>query len=219
MDNEGKVGIGTTTPGYTLTVSGTAWCTSGAWSGSDLRWKENITALSNPLDKLSRLRGIEFDWKRKEFATNHFPEGRQIGIIAQEMEKEFPELVTTDKDGYKAIAYDRFTAVLLEAIKALQQIQQKQESRLQEQEKRIQKDEQDIASLKAELAGSTTMLIEAITTLKAQTKQLQDIRRELASKYTTPLLEAINTIKAQTKELQDLKAEIASLKVKVTSRQ
>jgi septal ring factor EnvC (AmiA/AmiB activator) len=57
------------------------------------------------------------------------------------------------------------------------------------------------------------MLIEAITTLKAQTKQLQDIRRELASN-STPLLEAINTIKAQTKELQDLKAEIASLKSK-----
>ena len=63
---------------------------------------------------------MEYDWKREEFKENGFPEGRQIGIIAQEMEKEFPELVTTDNQGYKAIAYDRFAAVLLEAVKAQQ---------------------------------------------------------------------------------------------------
>jgi len=117
----GNVGIGTTAPGYTLTVNGTAWCTSGAWSGSDLRWKENIAPLANPLEKISRLRGVEFDWKQSELKEHRFPEGRQIGIIAQELEKEFPELVTTDNNGYKAIAYDRFAAVLLEAVKAQQQ--------------------------------------------------------------------------------------------------
>jgi hypothetical protein len=121
FSQSGAVGIGTPSPGYTLTVSGSAWCTSGAWSGSDLRWKENIVNLDDPLPKLLRLRGVSYDWKRREFKGNNFPEGRQIGIIAQEMEKEFPELVSTDRDGYKAIAYDRFTAVLLEAIKAQQQ--------------------------------------------------------------------------------------------------
>lgn len=121
IDISGNVGIGTVNPDYTLTVSGTAWCTSGAWSGSDLRWKKNIATLDNPLPKLSRLRGVEYDWRRQEFKANHFPEGRQIGIIAQELEKEFPELVTTDNDVYKAIAYDQFTAVLLEAIKEQQQ--------------------------------------------------------------------------------------------------
>ena len=112
----GNVGIWTTDPfpGYTLTVNGTAWCTSGLWTGSDLRWKENIQSLDVSLAKLLRLRGIKYDWKRSEFKDYSFPEGRQIGIIAQEMEQEFPELVTTDGQGYKAIAYDRFTAVLLE---------------------------------------------------------------------------------------------------------
>jgi len=37
---DGNVGTGTTSVGYTLTVNGTAWCTSGLWAGSDLRWKE-----------------------------------------------------------------------------------------------------------------------------------------------------------------------------------
>jgi hypothetical protein len=108
-------------PGQTLHINGVTWCTSGTWSGSDIRWKKNIETLNNPLPKLSRLRGVTFDW-RSQGETNNmkFPEGRQIGIVAQELEKEFPELVTTDKDGYKATAYDKFTAVLLEAIKAQQ---------------------------------------------------------------------------------------------------
>lgn len=120
-----------------MTVNGTAWCTSGTWSGSDIRWKESVEILPNPLEKLLRLRGVQFDWKRKEFKGNNFPEGRQIGIIAQELEKEFPELVTTNPHGYKAVAYDRFTVVLLEAIK--------------EQQRQIQVLRQDIEQLERNL--------------------------------------------------------------------
>ena len=110
---------------YVLDVNGGArfngktYCTDGLWSGSDLRWKKNIVTLPGPLEKLSRLRGVEFDWKQEEYKENNFPAGRQIGIIAQELEKEFPELVSTDKSGYKSIAYDKLTAVLLEAVKEL----------------------------------------------------------------------------------------------------
>jgi len=117
---DGNVGIGTTSPGYKLTVNGTAWCSSGAWTGSDIRWKENVATLPNPLEKILRLRGVEFDWKREEFEDNNFPEGRQIGIIAQELETEFPELVTTNPEGYKGVAYDKLSVVLLEAIKEQQ---------------------------------------------------------------------------------------------------
>ena len=116
----GNVGIGTTNPGVTLDVNGQIRSV-GACGASDLRWKENIATLDDPLEKISRLRGVEFDWKRKDFKENNFPEGRQIGMIAQEVEKEFPQLVTTDGKGYKAVAYDRFTAVLLEAIKSQQE--------------------------------------------------------------------------------------------------
>ncbi|MBT8420744.1 MAG: tail fiber domain-containing protein [Gammaproteobacteria bacterium] len=55
---------------------------------------------------------------------------RQIGVIAQELEKEFPELVSTDNEGYKSVAYSKLTAVLIEAIKA-------QQSRISELEVRI----------------------------------------------------------------------------------
>jgi len=116
----GNVGIGTASPGYTLTVSGTAWVSSGAWSGSDIRWKKDIVPLSNVLGKVNQLQGVKFDWRKDEFPQMNFPSGSQIGFIAQQVEPIFPELVTTDNNGYKGISYEKFVPVLVEATKEQQ---------------------------------------------------------------------------------------------------
>ena len=71
----GNVGIGTTEPGYTLTFAGTAWVTSGAWSGSDVRWKKNIVSLNNSLDKINQLRGVSYDWRADEYPELNFVNG------------------------------------------------------------------------------------------------------------------------------------------------
>jgi hypothetical protein len=68
------------------------------------------------------INGVEFDWL--EFEANktkaiHANEGHDIGVIAQEIEAVFPELVTTRANGYKAVKYDKLVAVLIEAIKEL----------------------------------------------------------------------------------------------------
>jgi hypothetical protein len=103
-------------------VNGTAYSSSGTWSGSDIRWKKNVENLPNDtLDRVLKLRGVKFEWRRENFKDKSFRKGKQIGVIAQEVEKQFPELISTDADGYKSFAYDKFTAVLLEAIKAQQQ--------------------------------------------------------------------------------------------------
>ena len=86
-----------------------------------VRFKDNIETIETPLDKISNLRGVKFDWRKEEFPDKNFSSDRQIGMIAQEVEEYYPELVTTGKDGYKGLAYDKFTAVLLEAIKELKQ--------------------------------------------------------------------------------------------------
>ena len=57
-----------------------------------------------------------------QLSNNH-----QIGVIAQEVEAVLPELVSEDENGYKAVAYDKISAVLVEAIKE----QQKQIDELQ----------------------------------------------------------------------------------------
>ena len=115
----GNVGIGTTSPGYTLTVSGTSWTTNNAWAGSDIRWKQNIVPLQSSLDKVMQLKPVNFDWRANEFPDLHFSNGTQIGFIAQDVEKALPEVVTTDNNGYKGISYERITPVLTGAIQEL----------------------------------------------------------------------------------------------------
>ena len=81
---------------------------------SDERLKKNIQPLASSLAKLAQLRGVSFKWKDE-------PQDNQIGLVAQEVEKILPEIVSTDSEGYKSIAYGKLTAVLLEAIKEQQQ--------------------------------------------------------------------------------------------------
>jgi len=89
--------------------------------GSDIRLKINIQPLENVLDKMGRICGVTFDWNAqgKEVAGNKATGKREIGVIAQDVESVFPELVVTGSDGYKRVDYAKMTAVLIEAVKEL----------------------------------------------------------------------------------------------------
>ena len=63
-----------------------------------------------------RLRGVSFEWD--ENAPQGL-RGRDLGVIAQEVEEVFPELVRTDADGFKTVNYHGLVAPLIEAIKEL----------------------------------------------------------------------------------------------------
>lgn len=65
------------------------------------------------------LQGVSYNWNIKDFPENGFSNETQIGLIAQDVEKIIPELVNTNDDGYKAVSYEKLTAVLIEAIKEL----------------------------------------------------------------------------------------------------
>jgi len=90
-----------------------------AFSTSDKRLKDNVTPIENALNKISQVQGIEFDWIPKEGV--HGNEGRDVGVIAQEIEKVLPEVVTTRDNGYKAVKYEKIIPLLVEAIKELQE--------------------------------------------------------------------------------------------------
>jgi hypothetical protein len=135
QQSNGNVGIGTTTPGYKLTVNGTAWCSSGAWTGSDIRWKKNIKDLNNSLSRILELQAVNYDLRTDEFPEMSFETGTQIGLIAQDVEKVFPELVRTDNKGYKAVSYEKLSVLLVESIK--------------EQQQQIDKQQKEIADLKS----------------------------------------------------------------------
>jgi Chaperone of endosialidase len=82
------------------------------FSTSDERLKENIKIIENATDKLSRIRGVKFDWK-KEFEYLHGFEGSDIGVIAQDVEVEFPEAIKQRETGYLAVRYEKLIGLLI----------------------------------------------------------------------------------------------------------
>jgi hypothetical protein len=87
---------------------------------SDARLKTNIMPLTDALEKLEAIRGVSFEWNESYRSSGRSSGHREIGVIAQEVEEVFPELVfTSSSDGYKAVDYSRLTAVLIEAVKEL----------------------------------------------------------------------------------------------------
>ena len=87
-----------------------------AFSSSDVTLKENITPISNAVDKVRSISGNTFTWNKKSVYSGE--EG--TGIIAQEIEAlGLPGVTETREDGTKAVRYDRLVPLLIEAIKEL----------------------------------------------------------------------------------------------------
>jgi len=89
---------------------------------SDERLKTNIEPLSAATEKLLQLEGVSYNLKESGEAS--------IGLIAQEVEKVIPEVVSTNEEGYKSIAYGNLVALLIETVK-------EQNKRIEELEKKL----------------------------------------------------------------------------------
>ena len=117
LPNGGNVGIGTTSPTQRLQVGTSGDGTvalANAWNTfSDIRLKRDLAVIPDALDKLLELHGYYYFWKDGSDQT------RQVGVVAQEVEKILPELVRTGSDGIKTVDYPKLTAVLIEGTKQL----------------------------------------------------------------------------------------------------
>ncbi|MAH34303.1 MAG: hypothetical protein CMO42_03270 [Verrucomicrobiales bacterium] len=116
MQLASSLGVGTSASGTTGEIRATNDIT--AFYSSDKRLKDNITPITDPLSKISQLGGYTFDWIPKEGIHSH--EGRDVGVIAQEVEEVLPEVTTTRDNGYKAVKYEKIVPLLIECIKAQQ---------------------------------------------------------------------------------------------------
>ncbi|WP_413943349.1 tail fiber domain-containing protein [Bdellovibrio sp. HCB-162] len=105
---------GTFNNAFWVKADGNGWMAGTLTQASDARLKKNVRPLENSLEKILRLDGVTYNWidPRKPAST-------QMGLIAQDVEKEFPEVVANNMDGYKSIAYQNLVAPIISAIKEL----------------------------------------------------------------------------------------------------
>jgi hypothetical protein len=121
---------------FSFEVLGSLWV-NGTTYASDERFKQNISPISSPLQKLMQINGVEYEMKTTAFANRHFQPGRQMGLIAQNVEKIVPEAVN-EKDGYKGVDYARLVPLLIESIKEQNKKMEDQQKQIDEQRKMIE---------------------------------------------------------------------------------
>lgn len=111
-----NIGINTNNPSSALTVNGDANVSGIVTatdfnSASDINLKENISTIENPLDKVIKLEGVNFQWKESG--------KKSLGVIAQEVEKVLPELVSGEET--KTVNYNGIIGLLIECVKKQQE--------------------------------------------------------------------------------------------------
>lgn len=111
----GNVGIGIASPTEKLHVNGNILATGEVTAYSDARIKDNIKIVTDSLTKILSIRGVTFT-RTDQKDTEH----RQMGVIAQEVEEYFPEVVTTTNNGIKTVNYGAMAGAFIEAFKEQQ---------------------------------------------------------------------------------------------------
>jgi len=119
------------TTSYAAYFNGPVYATGTITQNSDRRLKTDIQPLNTSLDKVLRLRGVSYVMK------DDVARERKIGVIAQELEEEYPELIATSEAGIKSVAYANLTAVLIEAVKGLKAENDSLKARLERLEKAL----------------------------------------------------------------------------------
>ncbi|MCH9035394.1 MAG: tail fiber domain-containing protein [Planctomycetes bacterium] len=139
----GDVGIGRS-PNFQLHLSrnSAAKPTSNVWTiSSDERLKKNIKAIDGALDDLLRLRGVTYQWRDPE--SQGRMNGRYTGMIAQEVERVFPEWIGQDANGYKTLTVIGFEGIVVEALRELRE----------EKDRQLRKGELQIEGLRRQVAA------------------------------------------------------------------
>ncbi len=157
------------TNNYAGYFSGNVHVTGTFTNPSDQRLKKEIKPIEPVLDKILKLQGVSYLWKSenefpdfvnaspeaKDLGNRfNFPEGIQLGVIAQEVEKLFPQLVLTDAEGVKSVDYIKFTPIFIEAFKE----QQKEIDELRAKNAQLEGKLQELEMIKAEIENIKNLL-------------------------------------------------------------
>lgn len=138
-ENAVKVGIGIVQPAVELDVEGSIQYTGTIMDVSDIRLKENILSISDPLSKVQSLRGFSYNLIGKP--------DRSVGVSAQDVKTVLPEAVAMFDGEHYGVDYTQLVPLLIEAIKEQQQIIEAQEHRIQS----LELEQTEVADINARL--------------------------------------------------------------------
>jgi hypothetical protein len=141
----GNVGIGTSAPSQLLEVSGNV-AAQAFINTSDRREKTNIVPLGEAgsvLQRLDSIHGVSFDWKNSG--------EKSIGVIAQDVARDFPELVDRHDDRRWKVNYGGLVAVVIEAVKELREFVLGSRDKIDALERQDQLLKAEISSLRTEV--------------------------------------------------------------------
>ena len=140
---------------HTVNINGDLHASGNLTENSDARLKKDIKPLTHALDAVLQLQAKTYRWKE----DTAFADQADIGLVAQDVEKVFPELVAENEQGFKGIAYSKLTAVLIEAVK--------------EQQGQLTAQQDQIASLETENTQLKTIMAEQMDALLARVAMLE----------------------------------------------
>jgi hypothetical protein len=192
VKDNGDVGIGTTSPSYTLHVNGSVAGTSAYNNLSDGRLKKNVVAVDDALNKIIKLRGVTFDWRKDEHPDLNLGARQELGVIAQEVEAVFPQAVSEDKNTkIKSVAYSMLISPIIESIKQLRSWLVKQDRSIASVNERVDvsdskiellriSKDKEIKELKSQLQKQNDRLSTQNIQIQNQAKELEEIKKKLA---------------------------------------
>ncbi len=113
----GNFGIGTANPSDKLHVNGDVSIAGSLSVASDQRFKKDINKIESPMSLLEGLNGMTYEYDQTAFPEKEFIKGKTLGFIAQDFEKDLPELIKKDNEGYYSVNYLGVIPILVEALK------------------------------------------------------------------------------------------------------
>ena len=161
----GRVGVGTSGPGYTLDVGGDLNYSGSLTNISDKRFKKDIVKIENALGLINEIDGYHYNFRVEEFPEQKLDSIPQIGFIAQELKEVLPQLVSQNDSGYYSVNYVKVVPVLVMAMKEQQAI--------------IEAQKAEIESLKAEASSATSSSEENTQKLDANTSEIEALKAQV----------------------------------------
>lgn len=176
LDVGGNIRIGSTTSNNGCVEDRNGTVIAGNCS-SDVRFKKNVTPLGNILNNFSKLRPVNFLWRADEFPDKQFGTKQSFGLIAQEVEEAFPDLVLTDAQGYRTVNYSKLPLLTIQAVNELKIENDALNQQIRQQQTQIEKQQDEHDTLRTQIGEQKKRVAMQQNRLDNQQAEIHELKK------------------------------------------